>query len=102
MKSKVSVGDGGDSALLGKIRAQGNFVENAPLILIAMIAMASLSASPLALHFVGAVFTVGRLFHAHGITRPNHNGVGRMIGAISVLVALLAAAGYIVYKILVS
>ena len=99
MKSKVSLGDGGDPALLGKIRAQGNFVENAPFVLIALITMASLSASPIALHIVGILFTVGRLFHAHGITRPNHNGAGRTIGAISVLVALLGAAGYILYKL---
>lgn len=98
-KSKVSLGDGGDPVLLGKIRAQGNFVENAPMVLIAMIAMASLSASPLALHIVGAGFTIGRVFHAHGITRANNNGVGRVIGASSNLFILLGAALYILYKI---
>lgn len=99
MKSKVSLGDGGDAALLGKIRAQGNFVENAPMVLVGLIALASLSATPLILHIVGAGFTVSRLFHAHGITRPNNNGKGRAIGAMLNLLAILIAAVYILYKI---
>ncbi|NNC37984.1 MAG: hypothetical protein HKO02_11040 [Hyphomonadaceae bacterium] len=99
MKSKVSLGDGGDATLLGKIRAQGNFVENAPKVLIALIVMASLSASPLALHIVGAGFTIGRLFHAHGITRPGHAGKGRTIGAILTVVTIVYAAVYILLRI---
>lgn len=99
-KSKVSLGDGGDPALLGKIRAQGNFVENAPMVLVGLIAMAFLSATPLWLHIVGAGFTVSRLFHAHGITRANNSGKGRTIGAILNLLSLLIAAIYILYKIM--
>ena len=99
VKSKISLGDGGDKALIGKIRAQGNFVENAPMLLIALITMASLSASPIALHIVGAVFTVGRVLHAHGITRPDNNGIGRTIGAMTALLTILGSAVYILYKI---
>ena len=100
MKSKVSLGDGGDATLLGKIRAQGNFVENAPMVLIALIAMATLSASPTALHIVGAVFTFGRVAHAHGITRPGNLGKGRTIGATTTFLTLLGSSAYILYKII--
>lgn len=99
MKSKVNLGDGGDTTLLGKIRAQGNFVENAPMILIALISMAFLSAPPLALHIVGAVFTLGRVAHAHGITRSNNSGVGRSVGAITTLLTLLGSSVFILCKV---
>jgi uncharacterized membrane protein YecN with MAPEG domain len=98
-KSKVSLGDGGDSILLGKIRAQGNFIENAPMVLIALIVMASLSATPIVLHIFGALFTIGRLCHAHGITRENNSGKGRTIGAITTLLTLLGSAVFILYKV---
>lgn len=99
VKAKISLGDGGDTSLLGKIRAQGNYLENAPLVLIALIMMATLSATPLALHIVGAGFTLGRIAHAHGITRPGNNGIGRTIGIIMTVLSILGSSAYILYKI---
>ena len=69
------------------------------MVLVALITMAVLSASPLALHIVGAGFTLSRVFHAHGITRANNNGMGRTIGAILNLLSIIVAAVYILYKI---
>lgn len=99
MKAKVNLGDGGDATLIGRIRAQGNYVENMPIALIALFALAMLSVSANVIHGFGAVFLLARLFHAHGITRDGHLGKGRTIGAALTLLTHLGAAGFILYKI---
>ena len=99
MKSKVSLGDGDDTSLLGRIRAHGNFTENAPFVLIALITMAQLGATAIPLHIVGAGFTISRLFHSHGITREDNNGIGRTIGATVTSIVIVYAAIYILYRV---
>ena len=37
MNKKVNIGDGGDSDLQARIRAHGNYTENAPLALLGLI-----------------------------------------------------------------
>ena len=98
MKSKVSLGDGNDKSLLGRIRAHGNFTENAPFVLIALIVMAQLGANAIPLHIVGGGFTISRLFHTHGITRENNNGRGRSIGALLTTIVIAYAAVYILLR----
>lgn len=99
MSAKVSLGDGNDKTLLGRIRAHGNFTENAPFVLIAMIVMAQLGATSLPLHIVGAGFTISRLFHFHGITREDHNGKGRSVGALMTTIVIVYAAVYILLRV---
>jgi len=61
LSKKVSLGDGGDATLLARIRAHGNFTENAPLLLIGLFALASLSVLPVVLHIFGVAITLGRI-----------------------------------------
>lgn len=94
---KINLGDGDDKLMLSRIRAHGNFIETAPLILIGMFAMAWLSAVPAILHVIGIVLIIGRLAHAHGMAK---GGKGRMIGTLTFLASSLFIASFIVFKII--
>ena len=91
----ISLGDGGNDALNVRIRTHGNFIENTPLALISLFALAGLSAAPLALHIFGAGFFLGRVLHAHGMTKKNALGHGRTIGMILTLLTFFGTAIYL-------
>lgn len=87
--SGVFVGDGGDERLVRRMRAQANFVEYAPFILI-LIGLIELTDGPsLWLWIVSVAFLIARVLHPFGM-----DGVRwcRMTGA-SVTVLLLAGLG---------
>ncbi len=65
--SEVSVGDGGDAALMKSIRVQANCAEYAPLALL-LLAMAELQGMPgWLVHLFGAMLFLGRILHAWGL-----------------------------------
>lgn len=100
ISQKISLGDGGDAALLARVRAHGNFIETAPFALIGLIALAMLSAHPIVLHIFGAVFTFGRVAHAHGMAQKGALGKGRSLGAALTLVTFLGMGFYLLYKVI--
>jgi len=100
ISQKISLGDGGDAALLARVRAHGNFIETVPFALIGLIALAMLSAHPIVLHIFGAVFTFGRVAHAHGMAQKGALGKGRSIGAALTLVTFLGMGFYLLYKVI--
>ncbi len=60
---------GNDHPLLGRaIRAQGNFVEYVPMILLVMSACELMRGSHLLLHIAGMALLLGRVSHAYSIT----------------------------------
>lgn len=94
---KINLGDGGDDLMLSRIRAHGNFTENAPLALIGLTGLAMLSASPLVLHIFGAAFFIGRILHAMGMA--GSFGQGRLVGTLLTLVTFLGQAGCILFLV---
>ena len=64
---KVSVGDGGHELLLRRMRAQANFIENAPFMLILLGGLELSGASHLVLGIVAAVFILARICHGIGM-----------------------------------
>ncbi len=87
---EISVGDGGNEALIRRMRAQMNFVETTPfaLFLIAVIEIAGKGGNWLA--FVAGIFMLGRVAHAFGM--DGKFGQGRFIGTIVTLLTLLGLA----------
>lgn len=92
----VSIGDGGDPALLLSVRRHGNFVEWVCLILFFML-LAELQAAPAAwLHVAGLLTVVGRLAHPIGLRTDNAGHPLRYVGngtnflAIAVLAVAIA------------
>jgi uncharacterized membrane protein YecN with MAPEG domain len=66
-KFKVSVGDGGQEPLLRRMRAQSNFIENAPLFLIMLGALELSGANRWGLAAIATVFVLARVSHAYGM-----------------------------------
>jgi uncharacterized membrane protein YecN with MAPEG domain len=95
---KINLGDGGDKDLISRIRAHGNFTENAPLLLVGLLALASLSALPIVLHIFGASFTIGRVLHAMGMAGTLKQG--RLIGTVTALLSYVGMAASLIYLII--
>ena len=94
---KINLGDGGDDLMLSRIRAHGNFTENAPLALLGLIGLAMLNAHPIALHIFGAAFFIGRILHAMGMA--GSFGQGRLVGTLLTLLTFLGQAIYLLFLI---
>lgn len=94
---KINNGDGGNAMLHSRIRAHGNFIENAPFALIGLIGLAMLGANPIALHVFGAVFFIGRILHAMGMSGAFSQG--RLVGTLSAILTHLGQAGYILFLV---
>lgn len=94
---KINLGDGGDDLMLSRIRAHGNFTENAPLALIGLMGLAMLGAHPIAIHVFGAAFFIGRVLHAMGMSGAF--GQGRLVGTLTTLLTFIGQAGYILFLV---
>ncbi|CAN5502264.1 hypothetical protein BH09PSE4_BH09PSE4_10080 [soil metagenome] len=64
---KVSIGDGGSELLIRRMRAQANFVENAPFVLVLIAAIELAKGTSTLLWIVGAVFLIARVVHPFGM-----------------------------------
>lgn len=83
---KVSVGDGGDERLIRRMRAQANFIEQAPLTIILFALVEAVGAARLPwggawLAPLAAVFILGRV--AHGFGMDGGFKAGRAIGMLT-------------------
>jgi uncharacterized protein len=91
---KVSIGDGGNEKVIRRMRAQANFVEFTPfvLILIALIELATGTSTWL--WAIMSVYMVARIVHALGM---DGMAKGRPIGIMLTLLIMTGLAGYAVY-----
>jgi len=97
---KISVGDGGNEPLNRRMRAQLNFAENVPLVLVLIAALEISGKGDAWLLPVAGLFLLGRIVHGVGMDGGSLQ-IGRMIGTIVTLltqlglaiVAVLAVAG---------
>lgn len=87
---KVSVGDGGNPRLIARMRAQLNFVEYTPFILI-LIALIELAiGTQWWLAAVAGLYVVARVLHAPGMDGWK---AGRAIGTVVTMLTLIGLAG---------
>ena len=93
---KVSVGDGGHEPLLRRMRAQSNFIENAPFVLILIGALELSGANRWALGGIATVFLAARIAHALGMDGPELRR-WRMWGMIGTTIVNIALAGWAIY-----
>ena len=72
-RERIGPGMSGDAAFTRMQRAHGNAVEHIPLLLLALLLLELLGASPELLWGLGAAIVAARLAHASGIMlRPRH------------------------------
>ena len=88
---KISVGDGGNEALNRRMRAQLNFAENVPLVLVLIAALEISGKGGALLLPVAGLFLFGRIAHGVGMDGGSLQ-VGRMIGTIVTLLTQLGLA----------
>ncbi|MBC2664970.1 MAPEG family protein [Novosphingobium flavum] len=97
-RHKVSIGTGGNDMIERRMRAQLNFAENVPLvlILIGLIEMTGKGGAWLAP--IGAIFMFGRVLHGLGMDGGSLEK-GRMIGTMT---TFLIAIGLAVVAVLIA
>jgi uncharacterized protein len=91
---KILMGDGGNDAMVAAMRAQSNFVEYTPFVLILLAAIELAWGSPLWLWVVSGTYLIGRLLHGIGMTGTFAQGRG-----IGILVTMLVSLGLAVVAI---
>lgn len=88
----ISVGDGGNELLSRRMRAQLNFAENVPLVLILIAAVELAIGETWWLPLVAGAFILGRVAHGFGMDGGALQG-GRAVGTVLTLLVQLFLAG---------
>jgi uncharacterized protein len=86
--ARVGLGDGGDLGLQRRMRAQANFAEYVPIVLLLMLLAELQGVSAWILHGVGACLVFGRIAHAVSISRDPEPSGGRVVGMAFTFTAL--------------
>lgn len=94
----ISLGDGGDPAMLRVIRGHGNFVEYVPLILVMMGMLEVGGMSPLVLNVLGITLLLARLLHGYALSFTESWLPGRRYGTALTFLVLLVSAGLCVWQ----
>lgn len=92
LKNRVSMGDGGDPHFQTFIRAQANFAEYVPLILLLMLTAELNGADPLLVHGMGTSLLIARLLHAYGLIKHLGPSWQRLWGVLLTFSSLLFGA----------
>jgi len=92
-KAKVLVGDGGNALLATRMRAQLNFVEYTPFVLILLGLIEFAVGTKTWLWAAGILYILGRVLHPFGLDKATLNPL-RGVGIITTFIVLLGLAGY--------
>lgn len=86
----VGIGDGHQPKLIAAIRAHGNLVEYAPLVLLLLALAEAAKLNSVWLHLCGLLWLVGRCLHAYGMIKAQGNiHSGRLVGILFTWISLL-------------
>lgn len=92
ISQRIDLGDGENDMMVRAIRAQGNAVEDVPILLVGLLAIAAMGGSVWLIHGIGIALVVARLLHIAGITQMAGLAKGRLFGTVlTVLVKLVTA-----------
>ena len=98
MAAKVLHGDGGNEAIARRMRAQLNFVENTPFVLILIAAIEMTGKAGPWLAIAGSIYMAARVAHAFGMDRSDAN----LLRAGGIIVTVLTLLGLSVVAILIA
>lgn len=94
----ASLGDGGDPALMRRIRGHGNFAEFVPLILLMMALLELSKFSAYLLHAMGLALVAARILHGYALSFTEKFGFGRFWGAALTFTLLVVGGMLCVYQ----
>lgn len=66
-REKIMVGDGGNEAVIRRMRAHSNYIENTGFVVILLILIELAGGNATALWAVGGIYFLGRIAHAIGM-----------------------------------
>lgn len=95
----ISVGDGGNEALIRRMRAQLNFIENAPVVLVMIGAIEMARTGNPCLMGGAAIFILGRVAHGIGMD-GGPLGFLRGVGTLTTMLTQLCLAVWAVSIVL--
>lgn len=90
--AKISHGDGGNALLARRMRAQLNFAENTPVVLVLFLALELCGVEPLWLSIIAPVYIFARIAHAVGMDADT-DSKARMVGVILTMLVTLVLVG---------
>lgn len=88
-QTKVDFGAGDNEKMQRMMRVQGNAVEDMPIALIGLGALALMSAPIMLLHGLGGGLFISRLLHAIGLGGKGGFSFGRVAGTIGTILVFL-------------
>jgi uncharacterized protein len=88
VRSNIHLLDGGDTALVRRIRAHGNFSETAPMALLLMLLLELGGVASAWLVLLGTALLLGRLLHAAGLLGLVGGHRARLLGMVLTLAVL--------------
>jgi uncharacterized membrane protein YecN with MAPEG domain len=95
-KNRQSLSHGGHSDLLQAIRRHGNFAENAAIFVTGLALLELMGTGRIEIGVMSAVFILGRVSHAIGLTIQPTVNVFRFIGIASTTLVNVALGGHLV------
>ena len=94
----ISHGDGGNVTLFRRMRAQSNYIENAPLVLILCALVELARGSETWLWVLMLVFSLARVAHGIGMD-SDEPGPPRKFGTMATFFSMLILAGVALYSV---
>jgi uncharacterized protein len=92
-RASIAMGDGGNPALVEKMRAQANLTEYAPMLLILMGLIEYQTGYSVILGVIGVALITGRIAHAIGMAKPAPNAY-RVAGTATTWILLVVLSGW--------
>jgi uncharacterized membrane protein YecN with MAPEG domain len=89
--TQTLIGDGGNPAMAGPLRAHGNNTEWTPMAIVMMLVVLNMGGAWWTLHLVGLPLTIGRLLHGIGLSGNTGPSQFRLIGMILTMLAYVFA-----------
>ena len=84
---RQSLGEAGDPALTRAVRRHGNFAENAAIFVVSLALLEMLGAPRLYVVPAAALFVIGRVLHAIGLSQTNTVNLWRVAGVFTTVLA---------------
>lgn len=80
VKTETPIGDGGNPAMMGIMRAHENNTEYVPVPLVMLVVIFMLGGTYMPIHLIGGTLTLGRILHGIGLSRNTGPSLLRLLG----------------------